>query len=164
MLMTKGVPSSFDELVSQRLAEAGVSLPQPPNPVGSYVAAREESGWVYVSGQFPLLDGAALFKGDVGGALTIEQGREAAHLAALNVLAQLRRALGTFDRLAGLVRLEGHVACAPGFTDVPVVLDAASALFRMVLGDRGEHARTAFCHAALPLDMPVELVVVAKAA
>lgn len=162
MAIDKGVSSSFDGMVSQRLMEVGIVLPQPPDPVGSYVAAREEAGWVYLSGQFPLLDGSPLFKGAVGGNLTIEDGRDAARLAALNVLAQLRRALGTFDRLAGLARVEGHVACAPGFTDVPMVLDAASALFRTVLGDRGEHARTAFCHAALPLDMPVELVVVAK--
>jgi enamine deaminase RidA (YjgF/YER057c/UK114 family) len=162
MSMTKGVSCSLGDMVSLRLAEAGVALPQPPNPVGSYVAARQEAGWIYVSGQFPMLNGSALYRGQVGDNLTIGQGRDAARLAALNVLAQLQRILGSFDRLGGLVRMEGHVACAPSFTNVPLVLDAASDLFVSILGERGQHARTAFCHAALPLDMPVELVVVAK--
>jgi enamine deaminase RidA (YjgF/YER057c/UK114 family) len=94
--------------------------------------------------------------------VTVDEGRAAARQAALNVLAQIRVALGSFNYLEGLARIEGHVAVAPGFADAPVVLDGASELFVAALGDRGRHARTAFVHAALPLGMTIELVATVK--
>jgi enamine deaminase RidA (YjgF/YER057c/UK114 family) len=89
----------------------------------------------------------------------VAQGREAARLAGLNVLAQLKHLLDDFDRLAGLVRMDGFVASAPDFTQHAAVLDGASDLFAAVLGERGAHTRSAVGVASLPLGMPVELVV-----
>jgi enamine deaminase RidA (YjgF/YER057c/UK114 family) len=85
-------------------------------------------------------------------------------LAALNVLAQIKAALGGFDRLVSLVRVEGFVSSAPGWTNQPRVLDHASNLFAAVLGERGIHARSAIGTSQLPLNASVELVVTAAVA
>ncbi len=162
MDVARRVRWSFDETVMRRLAESGCTLPAPARPRGHYEATRCVDSWLFVSGQFPMRDGIAIHAGRVGGELTIDEGRAAARQAALNVLAQIRAALGSFDHLEGLARIEGHVAAAPGFTDAPAVLDGASELFAAALGDRGRHARTAFIHPALPLGMTIELVATAK--
>lgn len=144
-----------------RLLELGLTLPEPPRPAGNYVSAVETGGFVYLSGQFPFVAGRMVHAGRVGAELTVEEGYAAARLAALNVLAQLKRELGGFERLTGLVHVAGHVASAPGWSDVPRVLDGASDLFAAVLGARGRHTRAAFAPPALPLNAAIELVVVA---
>ena len=145
----------------RRMAELGLRLPAAPRPAGNYAAAVLAGGLIHVSGQFPFRDGRLAYQGRVGAELTERDGYEAARLAALNVLAQIHAALGGFDRLDRLVRLEGHVAAAPGWVGAPQVLDGASDLLVQILGDRGSHARTAFTPASLPLNSPVELVVTA---
>lgn len=147
--------------ISARLAQLGLTLPPPPAVGGAYVPARIAGSLLYISGQFPIRDGRAAFVGRIGAELTLDDGRAAARLAALNVLAQIDAALGGFERLRGLVRLDGHLLTAPGFTDHPRVLDGASELLNAVLAERGRHARTIFGPATLPWNMPVELVVVA---
>ena len=117
---------------------------------------------VYVSAQLPFIAGELQYVGQVGRNLTLEQGREAAATAALNVLSQLHVALGDFEHLQSLVFVEGHVASAPDFTEQPSVLDGASALFHEVLGERAAHARSAFAPLHLPLGAPVVLVVTAQ--
>lgn len=145
----------------QRLHQLGLRLPRAARPAGRYAATVVAGGFLHVSGQFPFRGGRLLHTGRVGGELTVAEGRAAARQAALNVLAQIHAALGGFERLAGLVRVEGHVASAPGWVDAPAVLDAASTVFTTVLGARGRHARTAFTPPVLPLNSPVELVVTA---
>ena len=100
-----------------------------------------------------------MFTGRIGAELTPEQGRAAAELAALNVLAQIEKALPGWDTFGGLLRVEGFVASARGFTNQPEILDGASRLFTEVLGERGQHSRAAFSVDQLPLDAPIELVV-----
>jgi enamine deaminase RidA (YjgF/YER057c/UK114 family) len=112
----------------------------------------------YVSGQFPIRDGRLLFTGRVGEALTVEQGRAAAELAALNALGQLAQALGEAFGRVRLGRLDGYVASAPAFLDQAAVLDGASETFVRVLGDRGSHARSAVAVTHLPRDAALELV------
>src|SRR5215468_12745409 len=136
-------------------------LPAAPRPAGSYRAWVKSSGLLFVSGQLPIREGKLLFKGQVGAELGEAEGMEAARLAALNVLAQIRDALGGFDDLVMLLRVEGHVSSAPGWLDQPRILDAASAVFADVLGPKAGHARAAFAAARLPLDAAVELVVTA---
>ena len=148
--------------IDERLKNLGIELPRPPQPVGNYAAWVLRGDLLFVSGQLPIENGQRRFIGRVGAELTEEQGYAAARLAALNVLAQIRAALGTFDRLDSLLRLEGHVASAPDWTNVPKVLDGASDLFVAVLGERGRHSRAAFTPPRLPLDVTVELVVTAS--
>ena len=108
---------------------------------------------------FRLRDGKPAVTGVLGPELTVEQGQAAARLAGLNVLAQLKHLLGTFDRLDGLIRMDGFVASVSGFEQHAAVLNGASDLFADILGERGVHTRSAIGVASLPLHMPVELVV-----
>lgn len=134
-------------------------LPEPPPPAGLYEPVVIRNGLGYVSGQFPLRGGTLIHPGVVGRDVTEEEARGAAELAALNVLAQVRRALGSLDRVATLLRVDGIVASAAGWTGQPRVLDGASEVFRRVLGERGRHARSAVGVPELPLNACVELVV-----
>jgi enamine deaminase RidA (YjgF/YER057c/UK114 family) len=149
-------------MIAARLEKLGLSLPPAPLPVGAYRAAVVRGGIGMVSGQFPLRAGLLAWQGSVGAELSPEEGAEAARLAALNVLAQIDAVLATLGgwaSFAGLLRLDGHVASAPNFTDQPQVLNAASELLAAVLGDElGAHSRTAFAPRQLPLRSPIELV------
>lgn len=131
----------------------------PPDPIGAYERGILRGSLGMLSGQFPLRDGELLYTGRVGIELTEDQGKEAAFLAASNALAQIVILLDGFDRLEGLLRLDGYVASAPNYTCQPAILDIASQLFRRVLGDKGRHARTAFSVGQLPLGAPVELAI-----
>ena len=147
--------------IESRLHELGLSLPDPPRPAGNYEPWVICGRWLYISAQVPIENGQLRYTGRVGAELSVEQGRAAARLTALNVLAQIRDALGGFERLERLVRVEGHVASASGGPNTPYVLDAASDLFVAVLGDRGRHTRTAFTPDYLPYNLAIELVVTA---
>jgi enamine deaminase RidA (YjgF/YER057c/UK114 family) len=147
--------------VEQRLHELGLVLPSPPKPAGNYQPWMIAHNLLFIAAQLPIENGEVRYLGQIGAELTEEQGYAAARLSGLNVLAQIHSALGGFDRLQSLVRVEGHVASAPGWTNVPKVLDGASDLFMAVLGERGRHARAAFCPARLPLNLSIELVVTA---
>ncbi|MGU7780073.1 RidA family protein [Burkholderia sp. PU8-34] len=148
--------------VQQKLAELGYTLPVPPQPMGNYTAVSEAGNLLFISGQVPLADGKMAYAGRVGEQLSVEEGQRAARLAALNVLAQLDRHLGGFDRVHHIVRVEGHVSSADGFHGQPAVLDGASDLFAAVLGDKAGHARSAFSHNQLPGNAAVEIVVIAQ--
>lgn len=147
--------------IESRLHELGLTLPDPPRPAGNYEPWVICDRWLYISAQVPIQNGQHRYTGRVGAELSVEEGRAAARFTALNVLAQIRDALGGFDRLERLVRVEGHVASVPGGLNTPHVLDAASDLFVAVLGDRGRHARTAFTPDYLPYNLTIELVVTA---
>lgn len=148
--------------VQTKLAARGLKLPSPPQPLGSYTAVCQAGDLLFISGQLPLQDGKVVWQGQVGKELTIEQGKQAAQLAALNVLAQIHAYLGGFDRLDHIVRLEGYVTSAPGSFDQPAVLDGASDLFADVLGEKAGHARAAYSQAQQPGNAAVILVVIAQ--
>ena len=134
-----------------------LTLPDAPKALGAYVTSVRHGGLLYLSGMLPLKSGAPAFVGRVGRELTIEQGREAARLATLNGLAVAAEALGDLNKVARVIRVAVHVACAPGFTDHAQVADGCSETLLSVLGDRGEHARLALGAVALPKNVPVEL-------
>lgn len=147
--------------VTSALAARGLTLPQPPKPLGRYTAVSQAGNLLYISGQLPLRDGKVVYQGQVGRELTVEEGRQAAELVALNVLAQIDGYLGGFDRLDHIVRVDGYIASAPGMLEQPAVLDGASELFADVLGDKAGHARAAFSQDQQPANAAVILVVVA---
>lgn len=149
---------AFDRYVLERLLALGLELPVPPPPAGAYEPYVLDRGVGWLSAQVPP-KGHAFATGRVGAELTPEQGHEAARLAALNALARIHQALGGFDRLRTLLRVEGHVASVDTFRDQPRVVDGASELFLAVLGDRGRHARTAFAPPRLPWDVSIELAI-----
>ncbi|MGO4330788.1 RidA family protein [Cupriavidus sp. 2TAF22] len=148
--------------VQERLAAHGLTLPNPPQPLGSYTAVSQAGDLLFISGQLPLADGKVVWQGQVGKDLTLEEGQRAAKLAALNVLAQIHAHLGGFERLDHIVRLEGHVTSAEGWLQQPAVLDGASDFFADVLGEKAGHARAAYSHFQQPGNAAVILVVIAQ--
>jgi enamine deaminase RidA (YjgF/YER057c/UK114 family) len=148
--------------IERRLRELGIDLPDAPGPAGNYRPWTQAGNLLFVSGQLPFERGVLLYTGKVGSDLREADGRKAARLCALNVLAQIRTAAGTFDRLEGLVRVDGLVNSAPGWTHQHKVIDGASDFFVQVLGDKANHARSAAGVTELPLNAAVELVVIAR--
>ncbi len=140
-----------------RLTALGLILPPAPAAVGSYVPFTRSGNLLFISGQLPLQDGKLAYLGLLGTDLTVEQGQQAARIAATNALAQIKAAAGDLDNVVRVTRLVGYVACAPGFTDAHKVLNGASDLIAEVLGDAGRHARSAVGAAILPLNAPVEV-------
>ena len=139
--------------VEKRLAELGIVLPEPVAPVANYVPFVRTGNFMVVSGQLCLdAEGKLVAKGQLGGGVSIDEGIKAARACAINVLAQLKAALGDLDKIARVVRLGGFINSAPGFPDGPKVMNGASDLMVAVFGDKGRHARTTVGVAALPLD------------
>jgi enamine deaminase RidA (YjgF/YER057c/UK114 family) len=146
------------------LTTLGITLPPVPTPVASYVPVRVSGELAFVSGQVPIVDGEVLHPGHVGREVTLEQAREAARRCALQALAALKGALGSLDRVRGIVQVSVFVASAPGFTDQPKVANGASDLFVELMGDQGKHARAAIGVTELPLGVPVEVTLIAAIA
>ena len=150
--------------IEARLTELGLTLPTPAAPVASYVPAVEAASMLYISGQLPFLDGV-LMTGKLGDAHSLENGQAAAKACALMLIAQMKKALGSLDRVERIVKLGVFCASTPDFTDQPKVANGASDLMEAVFGDAGKHARSAVSVPVLPLDAMVEIdaVVMVKA-
>ena len=141
----------------ERLQQLGVDLPAPAAPVAAYVPCVRTGNLVYVSGQVPTVDGRPSQLGRLGDEVNLEDGRAAARICAVNLLAALKAELGELAGVRRVVKVTGFVASTPDFTDHPKVINAASELFGEVFGDAGRHARAAVGVAALPLGVPVEV-------
>jgi enamine deaminase RidA (YjgF/YER057c/UK114 family) len=139
----------------ERLAELGIELPEAPPAVGAYVPWARTGNLVMTSFQLPWRAGELAYTGKLGGELTTEDGYAAARLCALNGIAQLKAATGELEDVRQIVRVEGHVGCAPDFKEIPAVLNGASELVNAVFGERGRHTRTALGHMVMPLDAAV---------
>jgi enamine deaminase RidA (YjgF/YER057c/UK114 family) len=148
----------------QRLAELGIVLPDAPAPVAAYVGVVRTGNLVMTSGQLPWKEGVLAFRGRLGAELSESAGHEAARLCAVNALAQIKRELGTLDRVRRVVRVEGYVHSSPGFRGQPQVLNGASLLLNDVFGDAGKHTRIALGISEMPLDAAVQLVIWVEAA
>jgi len=118
----------------QRLKASGIELPPPPKPLGAYVEAVQVGNLLFVSGALPLQGGVPKFLGRIGADLSIEDGRSAARLAALNALALARQHLGSLDKAQRVARLTVSLATTAEFRDHPQVADAASELLAEVFG------------------------------
>lgn len=142
--------------IEARLAELGLTLPEAAAPVAAYVAVVEAGGLAHVSGQLPFV-GGKLVTGRLGEDVSIEAGTEAAQACGLMILAQLKAALGSLDRVERVVKLGGFVNSIGAFTDQPKVINGASELMVAVFGDAGKHARSAVGVPVLPLGAAVEV-------
>ncbi|KAB2849220.1 MAG: RidA family protein [Hyphomicrobiaceae bacterium] len=140
-----------------RLNSLGLSLPPAPAAVANYVPYCIVGNLLFVSGQISKAGDGTLMTGKLGEAMTVEQGRAAARLCALNILAQAKAALGDLDRIRHCVKLTGFVSCVPAFKDQPAVVNGCSDLMVEVLGDAGRHTRSAVGAPSLPLDVSVEI-------
>src|SRR4051794_1587223 len=143
--------------IDQRLAELGIALPQPAAPVAAYVPTVERGGLLHISGQISVAEGGDLIKGRLGEDLDLDAGIAAARRCGVMLLAQIKAALGSLERVEKIVKLGVFVNSAPSFTDQPKVANGASELMQDVFGEVGRHARSAVGVAALPLGVAVEV-------
>jgi enamine deaminase RidA (YjgF/YER057c/UK114 family) len=145
-------------VIEQKLASLGISLPVPASPIANYVPFVRSGNMLVVSGQLCFgADGKLVAKGQLGGGVSIEDGQKAARACAVNLLAQLKVALGDLDKVSRVVRLGGFINSATRFTDGPKVMNGASDLMVEAFGDKGRHARSTVGVAALPADAAVEV-------
>jgi enamine deaminase RidA (YjgF/YER057c/UK114 family) len=143
--------------IDKKLEELNIVLPTPAAPIANYVGFVRSERLLFVSGQVCLADGALVATGKLGGTVSVEQGQAAARACAVNVLAQVKAALGDLDKVVRVVRLGGFVNATPDFLDAPKVMNGASDLMVAIFGDKGRHARTTVGVAALPADAAIEV-------
>ena len=141
----------------ENLNKLKINLPKAPDPVGSYVASKIIGNLVYISGQLPLNQEGKLIKGKIGKDLSLEQGRDSAKLCAVNLLAQLKKIIGSLDKVKSCIKITGYVNSTDFFIDQPKVINGASDLISQIFGDKGKHARAAVSVNSLPLGASVEV-------
>ena len=145
-----------------RLTELGIELPPVPPPVANFVRTRQVGNVLYVSGHGPVRPDGSRDKGKVGAELDVAAAQASARLTGLNMLATVREALGTLDRVRQIVKVLGMVNSAPGFGRQPEVIDGFSNLMVDVFGEAGRHARSAVGMAELPFGIPVEIEMIVE--
>jgi enamine deaminase RidA (YjgF/YER057c/UK114 family) len=145
-----------------RLAALGLALPSVTPPLAAYVPAVRTGGYVYTSGQLPLVDGKLLATGKVGGQIPVAEASALARVCALNALAAAASVAGGLSAIRRIVKVTGFVASTPDFTQQAQVINGASELLLEVFGEAGRHARSAVGMAVLPLDSPVEVELIAE--
>jgi len=143
--------------IEQRIADFGITLPQPAAPVAAYVPAVEIDGMLHISGQISFAEDGSLIKGRLGENLSLDEGSAAARRCGIMLLAQIKAALGSLDRVERIVKLGVFVNSTPDFVDQPKVANGASELMQEVFGDAGKHARSAVGVTVLPLGVAVEV-------
>jgi enamine deaminase RidA (YjgF/YER057c/UK114 family) len=144
--------------VEKRLRELGIVLQEPRAPMANYVPFVRSGNMLTVSGQVCIDgEGKIVAKGQLGGGVSIEDGQKAARVCAINLLAQVKAAIGDLDKVVRVVRLGGFVNSAAGFPDGPKVMNGASDVMVAAFGDKGKHARSTVGVAALPSDAAVEV-------
>ncbi len=143
-------------LIEEKLKTLEITLPNPPTPAGSYVPAIKTGNLLFISGQIPMEDGKVIFTGKVTND-NIETAKKSAKMCAINLLSQMKRELGSLDKVTKIVRISGFVNSDPEFYQHPKVINAASDLFFEIFGDKGKHSRIAVGVSCLPLNSMTEI-------
>lgn len=144
--------------VEEKLRSLGIALPTPAAPVANYVPFVRTGNQLVVSGQLCFgPDGKLVATGQLGGSISMEDGQKAARACAINLIAQVKAAVGDLDKVVRVVRLGGFINSAPGYGDGPKVMNGASDLMVEVFGDKGRHARSTVGVSALPAGAAVEV-------
>ena len=148
--------------IEETLNSLGLSLPEPSTPVANYVPAAITGNLIFLSGHIPRTSDGSFITGKLGEDYTTSQGYETAQLVTLSLLASIKQALGSLDRLTKIVRLTCLVNCTPSFIDQPAVANGASDLLSSLLGSDNGHSRVAIGVASLPGGVPVEIDLIAE--
>ena len=144
--------------IEDNLKKLNIRLPEAPDPVGSYVAAKIAGNLIYISGQVSFDNNGKLIKGKVGQELNLEQAKEAARFCGLNILSQLKKICdGDLEKVKGCIKITGFVNSIDTFVDQPKVINGVSDLISNVFEDKGKHARAAVSVNSLPLGAAVEV-------
>jgi len=141
----------------ERVKELKITIAGAPAPLGSYVPCVQTGNLLFLSGMLPLREGKLTRTGRVGESVSLNEAQEDARQAVINALSNLKAYLGSLNKVARCVKLNGYVSSAPDFIDQPKVLNAASDLLRDVFGEQGKHARAAVGVSVLPLNSPIEI-------
>ena len=145
-------------MITEKIKEQKINLPNAPDPVGAYVAYKISGNLLFISGQLPIGKDGKMIKGKIGKDLSLEDGQKAARLCVLNILAQLNKALGgKIDNVKKCIKITGFVNSTDEFIDQPKIINPASELLSSLLGDNGKHARAAVSTNSLPLGAAVEI-------
>ncbi len=135
-----------------------MEIPDAPAPVGAYVAFKKVGNLLYISGQLPISNEGKIIKGKIGKDLTLEEGQKASKYCAINIIAQLKKALnGDLDKVKNCIKITGFVNSTDSFTDQPKVINPASEILSTVFEDKGKHTRAAVSSNSLPLGAAVEI-------
>ena len=148
--------------VEARLAEQGLTVPDVAAPVAAYIPAVRTGNLVFTSGQLPMSQGELLATGIVGAGVDEDTAGKCAAQCALNAIAAVKALIGDLDKVVRVVKVVGFVASDPSFTNQPVVINSASAIFAQAFGDAGVHARSAVGVASLPRNAPVEVEIIVE--
>lgn len=148
--------------IDQRLRSLGIELPRLSAPAGLYEQAVRTGPLLYLSGKGPTRADGSSVEGRVGSDLTLQEGRDAARLAGLQLLAAIAAEPGGLDAVVKVVKTLGMVNCAPGFTETPAVIDGCSELLIQVFGEAGRGARSAVGLAELPFGIAVEIELIVE--
>lgn len=143
-------------MIEDKLSELGIKIPDAPAPAGSYIPVVVSGNLAFVSGQVPIKDGKIAYTGKVSDE-NIEEGQKSARLCLINILSQLKRELGTLDKISRIVKLSGFVNCREDFAKHPKVINGASDLLYEIFGEKGRHSRIAIGASNLPLDSMTEI-------
>ena len=146
----------------QNLKSLGIMLPKQSAPIANYVNYVRTGNLIYFSGTGPAIEDQGYVKGKLGKDLTIDQGREAARITGINMIANLKNAIGDLNKVKRIVKVLGMVNSAENFTDQPKVINGFSDLMVAVFGEKGKHARSAVGMMALPMNMAVEIEMIVE--
>jgi enamine deaminase RidA (YjgF/YER057c/UK114 family) len=146
----------------QNLKTLGITLPKQSSPIANYVNYVRTGNLIYFSGTGPSVEDQGYVRGKLGRDLTIDQGREAARITGINMIANLKNAVGDLNKVKRIVKVLGMVNCTENFTDQPKVMNGFSDLMVAVFGEKGKHARSAVGMAALPMNMAVEIEMIVE--
>ena len=142
----------------KKISDLGISLPDAPEPVGSYVAFKKIGTLLYISGQLPINKDGKMIKGTVGKDITLEQAQEASKFCVINILAQTKKAVnGDLNKVKNCIKITGFVNSSDNFIDQPKVINPASEILAKIFGDKGKHTRAAVSVNSLPLGAAVEI-------
>ena len=157
------VTNVFAQTAEDKINELGLQVPADGNPLAIYVKYVRTGNLIFLAGHIPTKTDGTNITGKVGKDLTIEQGYEAAKVAALNLIATLKDALGgDLNKVKRIVKVNGYVNCLPDFTEQPKVINGCSDLLVQIFGDKGKHARAAMGMVALPSNVPVEIEMIVE--
>jgi enamine deaminase RidA (YjgF/YER057c/UK114 family) len=141
----------------KKLHELGITLPEAPTPLGSYIPIVQTGNLLFLSGILPLVKGKLVRQGCVGQDISLDDAREDAKTATINALSVLKSHIGSLNKVKKCVRITGYISSASHFTEQPKVLNAVSDLLFEIFGESGRHARSAVGVNVLPLNAPLEI-------
>ena len=143
-------------MIDEKINTLGIKIPEPPTPAGSYVPVVRTGNLLFISGQIPMENGKVMYTGKVSEE-NIDTAQKSAKMCAINILAQIKKEVGSFERVKKIVRLSGFVNSELGFSQQPKVINTASDLFFEIFGEKGKHSRIAVGVASLPLNSMTEI-------